>query len=120
MTGDSPREGGDEPPLRGTVDSSLERVSMGISGLLRGARDVPDVGLVPPRASAVGASLRESAASEDMRAGVPGATTPGTEELGFLRSVGFGRRGPIALCGADPDRTQDLAPARTPVFFRVY
>jgi hypothetical protein len=47
-------------------------------------------------------------------------TAPSTEELRFLRSVGFGRRGPVALCGADPDRTQDLAPGRTPVFFEGY
>ena len=68
----------------------------------------------------MGASLRESTSTEDMRAGVPGAAAPGTEELGFLRSAGFGRRDPVALCGADCDRTQDLAPGRAPVFFEGY
>jgi hypothetical protein len=68
----------------------------------------------------VGAFLRESAASEDILAGFPGAATPGTEELGFLRSAGFGRRGPVALCGADRHHAQDLAPGRAPVFFEGY
>ena len=68
----------------------------------------------------MGASLRESAASEDKLARFPGMTAPSTEELRFLRSERFGRRGPIALCGADPDRTQDLAPRRAPVFFEGY
>ena len=45
----------------------------------------------------MGASLRESAASEDMQAGVPGATAAGTEELRFLCLAGFGRRDPVAL-----------------------
>ena len=68
----------------------------------------------------MGAFSWEPAATEDMQAGVPGATAAGTEELRLLAFERFGRRGPIALCGADPDRTQDLAPGRTPVFFRVY
>ena len=93
---------------------------MGIGGLLRGARDAPDVWLVPKGRRTVGAFSWEPAASEDILTRFPGATAPGTEELGFLAFDGFGRRGPIALCGADPDRTQDLAPGRTPVFFRVY
>ena len=78
------------------------------------------MGLVPPRTSAVGAFLRESAASEDILAGFPGAATPGTEELGFLAFGGFGSRDPVALCGADRHHAQDLAPGRAPVFFRVY
>ena len=70
---------------------------MGIGGLLQGARDVPNIGLVPPRTSAVGASLREPTASEDILARFPGMTAPGTEELRFLCSAGFGRRDPGAL-----------------------
>jgi len=97
---------------------------MGIRGLLRGARDVPDVGLIPSRTTTVGASLRESTSTEDILTRFPGTATPGTEELRFLAFERFGRRGPIALCGADPDRTQDLAPGRTPEFtpgfFRGY
>jgi len=188
--GDSPREGGDEPPLRGTVDHSgireevrtdilsefwqvaglrsrfpsgrryrsmgspfwrfrdrhqwagrtrtfdplscctlwvprsncrhrpeMSRVSIGISGLLQVARDVPNVWLIPPRTSTVGTSLRESTSSEDILARFPGAAAPSTEELRFLRSVGLGRRGPVALCGADRHHTQVLAPRRAPVFF---
>ncbi len=71
----------------------------------------------------MGASLRESTSSEDMRAGVPGVAAPGTEELGFLRSVGFGRRDPVALCGAGRHYAHyapDLGPGRAPVLFRVY
>ena len=45
----------------------------------------------------MGAFSWEPAATEDMRAGVPGATAPGTEELGFLAFDGFGRRDPVAL-----------------------
>jgi len=58
---------------------------------------VPDVGLVPKGRIAVGTFLGEPTASEDMQAGVPGATAAGTEELGFLAFDGFGRCGPIAL-----------------------
>ena len=93
---------------------------MGISGLLRGARDAPDVWLVPKGRRTVGAFSWEPAATEDMQAGVPGATAAGTEELRLLAFERFGRRGPIALCGADPDRTLDLAPRRTPVFTPVF
>ena len=73
---------------------------MGISGLIRGTRDDPDVGLIPTRASAARASLRETAATEDILARFPGMTAPGTEELRFLAfdgNGGIGRRGPIAL-----------------------
>ena len=65
----------------------------------------------------MGAFLRESTGPEDILARFPGAPTPGTEELRFLAFGRFGRRGPVALCGADPDRTQDLAPRWAPVFF---
>ena len=68
----------------------------------------------------MGASLRESTSTEDMQAGVPGSATTSAQELGFLCSAGFGRRDPVALCGADPDRTQDLAPGRTPEFTPVF
>ena len=97
---------------------------MGIGGLLQGARDAPDVWLVPKGRRTVGAFSWEPAATEDILARVPGAATPGTEELGFLAFDGFGRRGPVTLCGTDPDHAQDLAPGRTPeftpVFFRGY
>ena len=71
----------------------------------------------------MGASLRESTSSEDILARFPGAATPGTEELGFLRSVGFGRRGPVALCGADRHHAHyapEFGAGRAPVFFRGY
>ena len=73
---------------------------MGISGLLQGARDAPDVWLVPKGRRTVGAFSWEPAATEDMQAWVPGATAAGTEELRLLAFDGYGgigRRDPVAL-----------------------